>query len=108
MDASPLTRQPQPEVFTPKVVQLYAAVFKDEDEFEKSEGFWKEFFLLRPDRPTLKSLLDALRPTDVLLLEHQTRDLFRRAITTIRRGHGNARLHALDVRGASFPRGSAF
>jgi hypothetical protein len=28
MEASPLTRQPQPEVFQPKIVVLYEALFK--------------------------------------------------------------------------------
>lgn len=28
MEASPLTRQPQPEVFTPKITLLYAELFK--------------------------------------------------------------------------------
>jgi hypothetical protein len=28
MEASPLTRQPPPEVFTPKIFQLYEALFK--------------------------------------------------------------------------------
>ena len=28
MEASPLTRQPPPEVFTPKIVQLYSALLK--------------------------------------------------------------------------------
>lgn len=28
MEASPLTRQPQPEVFTPKIIHLYDSLFK--------------------------------------------------------------------------------
>jgi hypothetical protein len=28
MEASPLTRQPPPEVFTPKIIQLYDSLFK--------------------------------------------------------------------------------
>lgn len=28
MEASPLTRQPPPEVFKPKIVQLYESLFK--------------------------------------------------------------------------------
>lgn len=28
MEASPLTRQPQPEVFTPKINQLYSELFQ--------------------------------------------------------------------------------
>ena len=28
MEASPLTRQPQPEVFVPKIIELYDSLFK--------------------------------------------------------------------------------
>lgn len=28
MEASPLTRQPQPEVFVPKIIELYSVLFK--------------------------------------------------------------------------------
>ncbi|KFA67086.1 hypothetical protein S40285_03016 [Stachybotrys chlorohalonatus IBT 40285] len=97
MEASPLTRQPQPEVFTPKITQHYHAVFKDDEDIDKSEGFWREFFLLRPDPNTLRSILNELHPADVLLLEAQTRELFRQAIATIKHGPSLARLHALDT-----------
>ncbi|KEY69532.1 hypothetical protein S7711_02067 [Stachybotrys chartarum IBT 7711] len=97
MEASPLTRQPQPEVFTPKITQHYHAVFKDDEDIDKSEGFWREFFLLRPDPNTLRSILNELHPADVLLIEAQTRELFRQAIATIKHGPSLARLHALDT-----------
>ncbi|KFA53262.1 hypothetical protein S40293_04673 [Stachybotrys chartarum IBT 40293] len=97
MEASPLTRQPQPEVFTPKITQHYHAVFKDDEDIDKSEGFWREFFLLRPDPNTLRSILIELHPADVLLIEAQTRELFRQAIATIKHGPSLARLHALDT-----------
>ncbi|KND94530.1 membrane protein [Tolypocladium ophioglossoides CBS 100239] len=118
MEASPLTRQPPPEVFTPKIVQLYSSLFKvclpQPDSApargpalparrlilcsqDKSEGFWREFFLLRPDRPTLRNILSETTPSDVLLLESHTRDFFGRAVETIKTGHGLAPLHALDT-----------
>ncbi|UNI19775.1 hypothetical protein JDV02_005932 [Purpureocillium takamizusanense] len=97
MEASPLTRQPPPEVFTPKIVELYSSLLKDDEYVEKSEGFWREFFLLRPDRATLRTILADLSPTDVLHLEPQTRDLFARAIDTVKTGQGRAPLHALDT-----------
>ncbi|KAL2259292.1 hypothetical protein VTK26DRAFT_7095 [Humicola hyalothermophila] len=98
MEPSPLTHQPRPEVFQPKIVRLYEALFKDDaDEGEKSEGFWKEFFLLRPDRPALRQILDEIGPNDLLHLEQQTRQLFARAIATLKNPYGVADLHALDT-----------
>ncbi|KAH7320265.1 hypothetical protein B0I35DRAFT_408946 [Stachybotrys elegans] len=97
MEASPLTRQPQPEVFTPKIALHYSAVFKDDEEHEKSEGFWKEFFLLRPDRTILRSILNEIPPSHVLLLEAQTQELFSRAVAAVKNGSSLARLHALDT-----------
>ncbi|TDZ24839.1 UPF0588 membrane protein [Colletotrichum orbiculare MAFF 240422] len=97
MEASPLTRQPQPEVFKPKIVELYESLFKDEDDAEKSEGFWREFFLLRPDRAALRKILDGLGPADMLALEEDTRELFARAVAAVKSGQGVADLHALDT-----------
>jgi hypothetical protein len=64
-----------------------------------SEGFWREFFLLRPDRPSLRRLFDQLSPADLLHLEGQTRELFSRSIKALKGGdaQGAADLHALDV-----------
>ncbi|KAL3960433.1 hypothetical protein ACCO45_005550, partial [Purpureocillium lilacinum] len=86
-----------PEVFTPKIVELYSSLLKDDEYAEKSEGFWREFFLLRPDRATLRTILSDLSPADVLHLEPQTRDLFARAIDAVKTGQGRAPLHALDT-----------
>ncbi|KAH7134783.1 hypothetical protein B0J13DRAFT_561242 [Dactylonectria estremocensis] len=97
MEASPLTRQLPPEVFTPKIIQLYDSLFKDDDDDEKTDGFWAEFFLLRPDRAVLRSTLAGLSPSDVLLLEDRTRELFARATAAVKTGHGVVPLHALDT-----------
>ncbi|KAL6363909.1 hypothetical protein LRP88_03335 [Fusarium phalaenopsidis] len=97
MEASPLTRQPPPEVFTPKIIQLYDSLFKDDFDEEKTEGFWAEFFLLRPDRAALRRLLNELSPSDVLQFEVRTRELFARAIASVRGGNSFAQLHALDT-----------
>ncbi|KAK8920527.1 UPF0588 membrane protein [Metarhizium anisopliae] len=104
MEASPLTRQPPPEVFTPKIVELYSALFKrlcqeDDDTEEKSDGFWAEFFLLRPDRQSLRALLNDMSPADVLTYEGRTRELFGKATVTVKAGQGLAPLHALDTLG---------
>ncbi|POS70049.1 hypothetical protein DHEL01_v211557 [Diaporthe helianthi] len=121
MDKSPLTQQPRPEAFQQKIVQLYDELFKtgtrshaptfkpadsrkDDQDAQHSdgqhpEGFWREFFLLRPDRPSLRRLFDQLSPADLLHLEEQTRELFSRSVKALKGGdcQGGADLHALDT-----------
>ncbi|KAG8162500.1 hypothetical protein KVR01_008265 [Diaporthe batatas] len=104
MDRSPLTQQPRPEAFQQKIVQLYDELFKDDQDAQDSdgqhpEGFWREFFLLRPDRPSLRRLFDRLSPADLLHLEEQTRELFLRSVRALKGGdsQGAADLHALDT-----------
>ncbi|KAK1975438.1 hypothetical protein LZ30DRAFT_754117 [Colletotrichum cereale] len=125
MEASPLTRQSPPDVFKPKIVELYESLFKvrkpppplatpalptnaspddprlgppDADgDYERSEGFWREFFLLRPDRAALRQILDSLGPAAILALEEHTRELFARAVAAVKSGQGVADLHALDT-----------
>ncbi|KAF5715795.1 UPF0588 membrane protein [Fusarium mundagurra] len=98
MEASPLTRQPQPEVFTPKIIQLYDSLFKDDyDDEEKTDGFWTEFFLLRPDRAALRRILNELSPSHVLSLDVRTQELFARGIAALKGSHSLAQLHALDT-----------
>ncbi|KAL4970810.1 ARMH3 family protein [Aspergillus stella-maris] len=77
---SPLTQQSRPEIFKPKVVQLYENLFQIQDYVEPSEGFWRELFLLPPDRAQLNSILEALTPDETLNLQVQTQQLFSRAI----------------------------
>ncbi|KAJ8062706.1 hypothetical protein OCU04_009226 [Sclerotinia nivalis] len=97
MEPSPLTQQARPEVFQQKIVELYEALFKDEDEPEKSEGFWKEFFLLRPNKATLQTILNELSADDLLHLQVQTRQFFLRAVGCIKAGNHPADAHALDT-----------
>ncbi|OAA33702.1 hypothetical protein AAL_01167 [Moelleriella libera RCEF 2490] len=98
MEISPLTRQPTPEAFTPKIAELYAALFKgDYNGEDKSEGFWTEFFLLKPDRQRLQVLFNEIPPADVLLLEGRTRELFGNAVVFVKEGQGLALSHALDT-----------
>ncbi|KAI1472123.1 DUF1741-domain-containing protein [Daldinia caldariorum] len=99
MEASPLTQQARPETFQPKIDQLYEALFKDDIDAdgEKAEGFWREFFLLKPDRPFLQQILVALRPEDLMSLQSQTRQLFFRAVECLKKGSGVADLHALET-----------
>ncbi|CAG8979118.1 hypothetical protein HYALB_00000251 [Hymenoscyphus albidus] len=100
MEPSPLTQQARPEIFQPKIVELYTALFKEEEEesdHEKPEGFWREFFLLRPDKASLHRILDGLSPDDLLHLQNQTRKLFERAVACIKPGSAPADAHALDT-----------
>jgi hypothetical protein len=69
MEASPLTQQSRPDSFQPKVVQLYQQLFHEDEEIEKPEGFWEEFFLLKPDPSSLQQILDDLSPDDLLHLQ---------------------------------------
>jgi len=97
MEPSPLTQQVRPEKFQQKIVELYEALFKDEDDHERSEGFWKEFFLLRPDKATLQRILHELSTDDLLHLQAQTRQLFSRSVGCIKRGVAPSDAHALDT-----------
>ncbi|CAK7236401.1 hypothetical protein SCUCBS95973_009595 [Sporothrix curviconia] len=87
MEQSPLTQQPRPEAFQPKIVQLYDELFEHPDHLP-NDGFWAEFFLLRPDRRALRERLDALTTSDILALEAQTRQLFLRAVGVLLAGSG--------------------
>ncbi|KAF3387329.1 hypothetical protein F1880_001577 [Penicillium rolfsii] len=99
MEASPLTQQSRPETFKPKIVQLYETLFKvpEEDDVEPSEGFWREFFLLPPDRARLHPLLDGLTADETLNLQTQTKHLFARAIREASSGVAPADSYALDT-----------
>ncbi|KAJ5054208.1 uncharacterized protein L3040_000489 [Drepanopeziza brunnea f. sp. 'multigermtubi'] len=97
MEPSPLTQQARPEVFQQKVVALYHELFKDEEDSETTEGFWKEFFLLKPDKATLQNLIGELSPDDLSHLQVQTRQLFIRAVVCIKAGSAPADAHALDT-----------
>ncbi|KAJ4392599.1 hypothetical protein N0V85_006931 [Neurospora sp. IMI 360204] len=94
MEQSPLTQQPRPEAFQAKIVQLYHELFKDHDHDEEyldhqsltqTEGFWTEFFILKPSRPALRQILDPISPSDLLhLYSSQTRQLFFRAVSALK------------------------
>ncbi len=99
MEASPLTQQTRPSSFQPKIAQLYDDLFKPEDEaLADSDGFWGEFFLLKPDKPRLKQLLKALGADDLIQLQHETQQLFVRAVTQVKSGRSPLVENALDVR----------
>ncbi|KAI5858473.1 hypothetical protein BZA05DRAFT_381334 [Tricharina praecox] len=94
--ASPLTQDVRPS-FQPKIVSLYSGLFKDEDETEKTEGFWTEFFLLRPHAPGLVAEIAPLSPDDLLHLQPVTRQLFEKSVATFKAGRSPQDEIALDT-----------
>ena len=71
---TPLTQQSRPDSFEPKITQLYLYLFNvlGNEEIEDavpSEGFWREFFLLRPDKQRLYDILEPMTPSDMLHMQ---------------------------------------
>lgn len=66
METSPLTQQARPQTFQPKIVHLYESLFKEDEEEEKAEGFWQEFFLHKPEAVGLRKILGELSAEDLL------------------------------------------
>ncbi|KAI5302467.1 hypothetical protein KEM56_000676 [Ascosphaera pollenicola] len=96
METSPLTQQTRPETFQPKIVQLYKQLFLNAD-FEPTEGFWREFFLLPPECHELSRVIDGLTPDGVLQIQSLTQGLFARAIKESASEHPSTSLHALQT-----------
>ncbi|KAK2748858.1 hypothetical protein FQN55_004000 [Onygenales sp. PD_40] len=97
MEASPLTQQSRPDTFQPKIVTLYEHLFLNPEFTDPSEGFWREFFLLPPDRLRLSQILDTITPDGVLQLHLQTQQLFARAIKEAASRDYPSNLHALET-----------
>ena len=67
---SPLTQDNRPNIFQPKIARLYDDLFREEGEDTAiSDGFWREFFLLSPDKPRLQQRLEKLFANDLLHLQ---------------------------------------
>ncbi|OJI98504.1 hypothetical protein ASPVEDRAFT_123079 [Aspergillus versicolor CBS 583.65] len=84
---SPLTQQSRPETFKPKISSDYV---------DPSEGFWREFFLLPPDRAQLNGILEALSPDETLSLQSNTQQLFARGIREAASGSSPVDSYALE------------
>lgn len=70
MEVSPLTQQARPHLFQPKVAQLYDDLLRlDDEDMAESDGFWREFFLLKPDKAALQQRLGNLSANDLLHLQ---------------------------------------
>ena len=100
---SPLTQQLRPDSFEPKIVQLYLHLFNvlpNDDTVEDptpSEGFWREFFLLKPDKQRLSDLLEPFTAHETLQCQTQTRSFFRRCVEEARSEQTPQNEHALEV-----------
>ncbi|KAL8883203.1 MAG: hypothetical protein Q9192_007361 [Flavoplaca navasiana] len=99
MQASPLTQQYRPSSFQPKIDSLYEEIFetRDDAEPEFDDGFWREFFLLRPDKANLRRRLENINVDDLLRTQGATQQLFRQAVAQITSGNGVSDENALDT-----------
>ncbi|MCJ1372448.1 hypothetical protein MMC20_003672 [Loxospora ochrophaea] len=99
MDASPLVQQARPS-FQPKIASLYEDLFNDDGDDEElghSEGFWQEFFLLRPDKRSLSRRLAGVSADGLLHSQHETQQLFLHAVQQMKFGKAPSDEVALDV-----------
>ncbi|KAI9804810.1 MAG: hypothetical protein M1825_001178 [Sarcosagium campestre] len=101
MEQSPLVLQARPHSFQPKIVELYQSLFETHpdgaEEADKPEGFWLEFFLLKPDKAKLHRIVADLGPDDLLQLHCQTRSFFSRAVNHISNASAPSDENALDT-----------
>lgn len=97
IEQSPLTQQTRPDVFEPKVVGLYRKLFRENEDDEKPDGFWRELFLLRPDIPRLRQILQDTDADFLLQTQHQPQQLVVHAIETLKVGQAPSDENALDV-----------
>ncbi|KAF2748999.1 DUF1741-domain-containing protein [Sporormia fimetaria CBS 119925] len=99
MDPSPLTQDVRPESFQLKINRLYETLFRGDDDhdYDFSDGFWEEFFLLRPDPAGLKRVVDAVSPDDMLHVQSHTQQLLRGAIVHIKAAKAPTDERALDT-----------
>ncbi|KAI4135251.1 MAG: hypothetical protein LQ341_005904, partial [Variospora aurantia] len=99
MESSPLTQQGRPSIFQPKIDRLYEQLLStdENDQFQLSDGFWQEFFLLRPDKSSLQRRLEWTSTDDLLHLQDRTQQLFRRAAGQINSRNETSDGAALDT-----------
>ncbi|EGC43251.1 conserved hypothetical protein [Histoplasma capsulatum var. duboisii H88] len=97
MESSPLTQQSRPDTFQPKIVKLYETLFLNAEDAEPSEGFWREFFLLPPQRVRLSQILDVISPDDILQIHFHTQQLFSKAIKEAAAGESPSNIYALET-----------
>ncbi|KAK5712681.1 hypothetical protein LTR15_011673 [Elasticomyces elasticus] len=94
---SPLTQQARPDVFEQKVVGLYKHLFTDTRDEDIPSGFWAEVFLLPPNLPQLRELLEEADSDDLLHIQQPLHQLLIQSIAATKLGRAPADEHALDV-----------
>ncbi|KAK4953179.1 hypothetical protein LTR10_008885 [Elasticomyces elasticus] len=94
---SPLTQQARPDVFEQKVVGLYKHLFTDTRDEDIPSGFWAELFLLPPNLPQLRELLEEADSDDLLHIQQPLHQLLIQSIAATKLGRAPADEHALDV-----------
>ncbi|MCJ1444589.1 MAG: hypothetical protein MMC23_005091 [Stictis urceolatum] len=92
---SPLVQDARPS-FQPKIAQLYDELFHDDEE-TVSEGYWTEFFLLRPDKQTFQKRLDSVDADTLLHFQHETQQLFVHAVQHLKAARSPSDEVALDT-----------
>lgn len=100
---SPLTQQLRPDSFEPKIVQLYLHLFNvlpnddNVEELTPAEGFWREFFLLKPDKQRLFEILEPFTASEIIHCHVQTQSFFQRSIIEAGSGVSPQNENALEV-----------
>ncbi|KAI4161783.1 MAG: hypothetical protein LQ342_004616 [Letrouitia transgressa] len=97
MEASPLTQQNRPGPFQSKIDYLYEELLKGDSDIALTNGFWKEFFLLRPNTTKLRQRLEDFSADDLLQIQDETQQLFARAVAEAKSGNGVSDEFALDT-----------
>lgn len=100
MEASPLVQQSRPDTFQPKVVLLYQRLLlqDEEEQFEeRTEGFWRELFLLKPDSAGFRHILDELSADDLLHLQSHTQEFVYRSLACVETQSTPSDDYALEV-----------
>ncbi|MCJ1309059.1 hypothetical protein MMC25_002714 [Agyrium rufum] len=98
MEASPLVQQARPS-FRPKICDLYDQLFIDDDDedYRLGDGFWNEFFLLKPDRGSFYQRLDTLKADDLLHYQAECQHLFHNAVRHVQQGRSPSDAVALET-----------
>ncbi|KAK2735204.1 hypothetical protein FQN57_001309 [Myotisia sp. PD_48] len=97
MEPSPLVQQSRPDTFQPKIVKLYESLLFDPEYSQPTDGFWRVFFLLPPERAQLSAVLNNIRPDDLLHIQSQTQKLFARAVREAGSENPAISAHALET-----------
>ena len=76
---------------------MHSRLIQLQEDQEHSEGYWAEFFLLKPDRKTLNARLEALTADDLLHFQDEGQQLFLHAVNSIKAGRAPSDEVALEV-----------